>query len=388
VNQPEWWLLFFVAIVIGYIMGRRDGRRRRVQREENLSRDYIRGLNYFLNEQPDKAIEIFVKSLTVSEHTLETHLALARVFRRRGELDRATLIHSNLLEHPQLPAAARDDVQLELAQDFLAAGVLDRAEEILHKLLERGSRHDLAVMRLLLSVFEQERDWHSAINVAERLMVQDPSVAPVLAQYNCELAERMLEQSEISTARRMLRRALHLDAGCVRASLLQGRLEMAEGQWEAAMRALRRIRRQDPAFFDEVLDDLEHCYQSLDRLDQFTQYLGRLCVEAPTTAIVLKLAERLRIQFGEHAASLFLSDHLKAHPTVLGLKKMIDMQTPVIEQSGNEPLNIVKQLADQLLQRKQVYQCRSCGYEVQRRHWQCPSCHHWGTFKPHPHRDL
>ena len=88
-NQPEWWLLFFVAIVIGYIMGRRDGRRRRRRSEENLSRDYIRGLNYFLNEQPDKAIEIFVKSLAVSEHTLETHLALARVFRRRGELDRA-----------------------------------------------------------------------------------------------------------------------------------------------------------------------------------------------------------------------------------------------------------------------------------------------------------
>src|SRR5690554_5645259 len=307
-------------------MGRRDGRRRRVRREEALSRDYIRGLNYFLNEQPDKAIEIFVKSLAVSEHTLETHLALARVFRRRGELDRATLIHSNLLEHPQLPEAARDDVQLELARDFLAAGVLDRAEDILHKMLDRGSRHDETVMRLLISVFEQERDWHSAISIADRLMNKDPGIAPILAQYHCELAERLLAQQETNAARRSLRRALQLDSRCVRASFLQSRLEMAEGQWEAALRALRRIRRQDAPFFDEVLDDLERCYQELGRMEQFTQYLGRLVVEAPSTAIVIKLAERLRTQFGEKAASLFIADHVKAQPTLRGFKQMIDMQ--------------------------------------------------------------
>src|SRR5690554_1996640 len=125
-NHPEWLLLFFLAIAIGYWFGRRDSRRRNTHRMEGLSREYIRGLNFFLTQQPDKAIEIFVKSLAVSEHTLETHLALARVFRKRGELDRATLIHSNLLDHPKLPKAARDDVQVELAQDFLSAGMLDR----------------------------------------------------------------------------------------------------------------------------------------------------------------------------------------------------------------------------------------------------------------------
>lgn len=385
-NQPEWWLLFFVAIVIGYVMGRRDGRRRRRRSEENLSRDYIRGLNYFLNEQPDKAIEIFVKSLAVSEHTLETHLALARVFRRRGELDRATLIHSNLLDHPTLPKAARDDVQMELAQDFLSAGMLDRAEEILQQLLERGSRHDAQVMRLLLSVFEQERDWHSAINVAERLLVTDKSAASLLAQYHCELAERLLGQNENNAARRSLRRALQLDGQCVRASLLQGKLEMAEGHWEAAVRALRRVRRQDAACFDEVLDDLERGYKELDRLEQFTQYLGRLCVEAPSTAIVLKLAERLRQQFGDQAASLFISDHVKANPTLQGLKKIIEIEA---HSAGNqEPLTVLKQLADKLLHQKTLYQCRDCGYETQRRLWQCPSCKHWGTAKPHPHRDI
>lgn len=385
-NQPEWWLLFFVAIAIGYIMGRRDGRRRRVRSEENLSRDYIRGLNYFLNEQPDKAIEIFVKSLAVSEHTLETHLALARVFRRRGELDRATLIHSNLLDHPKLPKAARDDVQMELAQDFLSAGMLDRAEEILQLLLERGSRHNAQVMHLLLSVFEQERDWHSAINIAERLLQKDDSAAPLLAQYNCELAERLIGQGEQNAARRSLRRALQLDGRCVRASLIQGKMEMADHRWETAVRALRRVRRQDAACFDEILDDVERCYKELNRLDQFTQYLGRLCIEAPSTNIVLKLAERLRHQFGDQAASLFISDHVKANPTLLGMRKIIEIQARAV--GSQEPLLLLKQLADQLLQQKMIYLCLDCGYETQRRLWQCPSCKHWGTSKPHPHRDI
>jgi len=386
VNQPEWWLLFFVAIAIGYVMGRRDGRRRRVRSEENLSRDYIRGLNYFLNEQPDKAIEIFVKSLAVSEHTLETHLALARVFRRRGELDRATLIHSNLLDHPKLPKAARDDVQVELAQDFLSAGMLDRAEEILQSLLERGGPHSAQVMRLLLSVFEQERDWHSAINIAERLLHKEPSIAPTLAQYNCELAERLIGQGEHNAARRSLRRALQLDNSCVRASLLQGKMEMTQSRWESAVRALRRVRRQDAACFDEILDDLERCYKELNRLDQFTQYLSRLCIEAPSTNIVLKLAERLRCQLGDHAASLFIADHVKANPTLQGMKKIIEIQARAA--GSHEPLLLLKKLADQLLQQKMIYLCRDCGYETQRRLWQCPSCKHWGTSKPHPYRDI
>jgi lipopolysaccharide biosynthesis regulator YciM len=161
---------------------------------------------------------------------------------------------------------------------------------------------------------------------------------------------------------------------------------LAESHWEAAVRALRRVRRQDPACFDEVLDDLERCYKELDRLDQFTQYLGRLCVEAPSTAIVLKLAERLRNQFGDQAASLFISDHVKANPTLQGLKKIIEIEAR--SAGSQDPLAVLKQLADQLLQQKTLYQCRDCGYETQRRLWQCPSCKHWGTAKPHPHRDI
>lgn len=386
-NQPEWWLLFFIAIAIGYVLGRRDARRRHLRHVEGLSRDYMRGLNFLLNEQPDKAIEIFVKSLAVSEHTLETHLALARVFRRRGELDRATLIHSNLLDHPELPAAARDDVQLELAQDFLSAGVLDRAEDILQQMLERGSRHDVPVMRLLLSIFEQEKDWHSAISVAERLKPQDPSVAGAMSHYCCELADSLIADGQLNAARRTLRRALSLDKHCVRASLLEAQLAMQQQQWELAIRALRRVRRQEPVFFDEVLDDLEHCYLQLSRSEQFVQYLGRLCVDSPSTAIIVKLAEHLRRQLGDRAASLFLADHVKAQPSLRGLRQVLELDGNSAADSHGA-LGVLKQLADKMLQQTPSYQCRDCGFEARRQHWQCPSCKHWGSLKPGTEKDL
>lgn len=385
-NQPEWWLLFFLAIAIGYLLGRRDARRRHLRHIEGLSRNYMRGLNFLLNEQPDKAIEIFVRSLAVSEHTLETHLALARVFRRRGELDRATLIHSNLLDHPQLPLAAREDVELELAQDFLSAGMLDRAEDILQQMLERGSRHDALVMRLLLSIFEQEKDWHNAIGVAERLRVLDPSVTAAMSHYCCELADSLITDNQTNAARRCLRRALTLDKRCVRASLLQARLAMQQEQWELAIRALRRVRRQEPVFFDEVLDDLEYCYLKLSRSEQFVQYLGRLCVDSPSTAIIVKLAEHLRRQLGDRAATLFLADHVKAHPSLRGLRQVLEINGDTGEDSHGA-LGVLKQLADKLLQQGASYQCRDCGFEAQRQHWQCPSCKHWGSLKPTSEKD-
>lgn len=386
-QNPEWVALFFLAVAIGYWLGRQEGRRRQRRRVDSLSRDYMRGLNFLLNEEPDKAVDIFVDSLEVTPHTIDTHLALARLFRKRGELDRATRIHSNLLEHGELPAPVREQVELELARDYIAAGVLDRAEQILQQMLERGSRHEEVAMRHLLLIFEQEKDWHNALAVGDRLVRQDKAVAPVLAHYCCELAERLVQTNEPNAARRTLRRALAYDHGCVRASVLQGRLEMRAQQWEGAARAFRRIRKQDPGFFDEVLDDLERCYRELGRDEELSRYLATVAVEQPSTALILKLAERLRSRYGERAASLFIADYMKAHPTVRGLDRIIEMNIQSSEGSAREHFGILQRLTRQLLDHQVAYQCVDCGYAAHRLHWQCPTCKHWGSLRPHQEQE-
>lgn len=381
-EQPIWIALFFIAIAIGYALGRRDRRRRHSNRMKNLSHEYMRGLNFLLNEQPDKAVDIFVNSLDVNANTIDTHLGLARLFRKRGEVDRATRIHSNLLEQQDLPAEVREDVQLELARDYIAAGVLDRAEIILQEMLERGTRCEAQVMRHLMSIFEQEKDWHNALAVGDRLMVRDNTVAPVLAHYCCELAERLDGEDQMNSARRTLRRALAYDPGCVRANLILGRYEMNEHQWDNAIRAFRRIRRQDASFFDEVLDDLERCYVALGREAQLDKLLAKVAIDHPSTSVVLKLAERLHSRYGEKAASVFIADYMKAHPTVRGLSRIIEMNIGHTEGSAREHFGILQSLTQQLLSEQSFYQCGHCGFDAHHLHWQCPTCKHWGTLRP------
>jgi lipopolysaccharide biosynthesis regulator YciM len=381
IDQAWLWGLFFVAIAIGFLLGRHDGRRRQRRRMENLSRDYMRGLNFLLNEKPDEAVETFVNSLDVNEHTLETHLALGRLFRKRGELDRATRVHQHLLEEGDLPPSAREDVELELASDYMTGGLFDRAELILQNMIEHNARHRLTAMRKLLSIFEQEKDWNNALAVGEKLMRQDPSIAPVMAHYCCELASRMTREDERNAARRTLRRALQFDEQCARASLMQGRLEMRAGHWDNALRAFRRLRHQDAMLFDEALDQIEACYDQLNRGEEFMRYLAQCSMEHPSTPVILKLAERLRSSYGEREASLFIAEYMKAHPSVEGLQRIVEMNRESSDGEARQHLDILQRLTDRLLSEQSGYQCRHCGFEAQTLHWQCPGCKHWGTVR-------
>ncbi len=381
---PDVWLwpLFFVAIGIGYGLGRFEGRRRQRKRMAGLSRDYVRGLNFLLNEQPDQAVETLVNSLEVGEHTLETHLALGRLFRKRGELDRATRVHQHLLAAGSLPVDAREDVELELACDYMTGGLFDRAEMIFQRMVERESRHSVTAMHKLLSLFEQERDWNNALAIGEKLVRRDEAVAPVLAHYCCELAAGMTRDDERNAARRTLRRALTFDAQCARASFLQGRLELNAGNPEHALRAFKRLREQDAALFDEVLDDVAACYDALDRESELVEFLTRCSVEQPSTGVILKLAERLRARYGEREASLFIAQYMKAHPSVRGLQRIVEMNLADTDGQTREHLDILQRLTDRLLSEQSSYQCHACGFEARSLHWQCPGCKQWGTVRP------
>ena len=385
-HQEIWLLLFFLAIAIGYGLGRHSRRRRHRDRMERLSDHYMRGLNFLLNEQPDKAVDIFVNSLTVNAETIDTHLGLARLFRRRGELDRATRIHSHLLTQSDLPDQVREDVELELARDYIAAGLLDRAELILQEMLERGTRHHHQAMKHLMSIFEQERDWHNALAVGERLLQHDSSVGSVLAHYCCELASALKGEAQYNAARRTLRRALDFDPRCVRASMQMGRLEMQAQQWEDAIRAFRRVRRQDPEFFSEVLDELEQCYVALNRGEQLDRLLAKWALDRPSTPLVLKLAERLRGRYGDKAASTFIADYMKAHPTVRGLNRIVEMNIQSTEGVAREHFGILQRLTEQLMSEQSIYQCGHCGFDAHQMHWQCPSCKQWGSLRPLQHQ--
>jgi len=383
-SEPLWLIpLFFFAIATGFFLGRREGKRRQRRRMDSLSQEYVAGLNFLLNEEPDKAVQALLNSLEVNDQTLETHLSMARLFRKRGEFDRATLIHSHLLEQGELPRATQEQIQLELAEDYLAGGLFDRAEEVLLEMLDQECEKREQVIRQLTYLYEQERDWTNAISMGEHLVKSQPKIAPVLAHYCCEEAEAQIARSELNPARRMLRRALGFDKNCVRASVLQGRLEMREEDWNAAIDAFRRIWKQDPDFFDEVLSELRQCYQALEKEEDFIRMLADYSAETPSTARVLLLSEQLRERYGDREAGQFIADYMQANPTVLGLHRLIDMNLQgSAEGEAREHLGLLKALTERLTSGKTIYQCRRCGFQTPLLQWRCPSCRRWGTINP------
>lgn len=181
----------------------------------------------------------------------------------------------------------------------------------------------------------------------------------------------------------MLRRALGFDKQCVRASVVQGRLEMRDEQWNDAIDAFKRIWKQDPDFFDEVLDELRQCYQHLEKEEEFIKLLADISAERPSTARVLLLSEQLRERYGDREAADFIADYMKANPSVRGLHRIIDMNLQGSAQGeAREHLGMLKELTERLTSDNTVYQCRRCGFQTPLLQWRCPSCRRWGTIKP------
>ncbi len=377
------WLLLPVAAFSGWIIGRRgrtdaggpDGR-------EALRGDYFQGLNYLLNEQPDKAIEVFTRMVEVDADTVETHLALGNLFRRRGEVERAIRIHQNLIARPSLNREQRTLALLELGEDYLRAGLLDRAENLFQEVVEAGS-HVPQALTHLLDIYQQEKEWGNAIQVAARLeQYSHREMGPMIAQFYCEQADAAWRSGEINHARNLIKRALTGDPGCVRASILQGDIERGVGNYKQALKCYQRIRDQDRDYLPEVLVGLHECYTQLGRVDAFRKYLEELQRAYSGASLVLALAERIRQDDGEEAAARYLVDQLRARPSVRGLNRLIELNLSRSGQADGEDLQVLRELFHSLLRDRPGYSCRHCGFQARTLHWHCPSCRSWATIKP------
>jgi len=385
VDQPYQllWLLLPVAAATGWWLGRRGSRAAAPEGgEETLRSDYFRGINYLLNEQPDKAIEVFIKVLEVDQETVETHLALGNLYRRRGEVDRAIRIHQNLVARNTLTPDQRHESLLELGQDYLSAGLLDRAENLFSELAATDS-YRVQALRQLIDIYEQEKDWDQAIECARKLeQATGNQLGSVIAHYHCEQAERLRGDDDFAAALKVTGQALDTHRGCVRASLLEGDIHCARGDHERAIRAYQRVEDQDPAFLPETIERIHRCYRSLGRLEDLRLWLSRLLERYGWTSAALELADLHRDSGGPRAAIDFIAARLAKRSSVRALDRLMELE---LEDRGSqmpEYYGILKNLTQALLSDRHVYKCSHCGFPARSLHWQCPSCKHWNTIKP------
>nr|WP_320136916.1 lipopolysaccharide assembly protein LapB [uncultured Amphritea sp.] len=373
----------FAAVAIGWLLGRRQNNKQPSQ--NTLQQEYFRGLDFLLSEKTDEAIDSFIRALEINSDTIPAHIALAKLFRKKGDVERAIQIHQSLLARSNL---SHDDfmrIQMALARDYYAVGLLDRAENLLIEI--RSQRPDADVRQnaaaLLIKLYAKEKEWQQALDVAQQLSTLELQGLDVeLSHYCCELAECYMASQRYRHAMSKLNEAFSFDKNSVRASLLLADIAIKQAEWKKAIAALKQIAQQDSAFLSETIDRLKHCYLELNQLSEFERLMKQWLNKYPSTSIMLALADIIVERQGAYPAGAFITDQLKKRPSLKGFNQLIDLYITHAAKGTNESLMVLRGLTGQLELSKPVYHCQRCGFSGKSLHWQCPSCQNWGTTKP------
>ena len=369
-------LLVLLAFLLGFMLSRR--RSKKTRRQLRFSNDYFQGLNYLLNDEQDKALEIFLKLVEVDWETIDTSLALGTIFRRKGELDKSIKLHQTLLARPSLPQEYKSRVLLELARDYQLAGWLDRAEGLYNEVLKDDIFAQDA-LKYLMSIYQQEHEWNAAINIARRYQRKaKENLRPVIAQYFCELSELALQNGDGKQAETLATQALSEDENCVRSSIILGSLAMDRGAYKRAIRFLQQVEFQNIEFMPLVINQLSDCYRNQSNLKSLVTYLKSVERNYDNISFIPYLSDLIYEIYGRQAAHEYLASAIIQKPSLEGLKKALELKDKDQDCSDD----FLPEVLDVMIRKKPDFQCTHCGYSANTLYWLCPSCHTWGGMKP------
>lgn len=335
---------------------------------------YYKGVNFLLNDQPDKALGVFIEMLDVNSETVELHLALGHLFRQQGEVERSIRLHQNLLARPTLSDDLMDQVRLELGKDYLKAGLLDRAEEVFKGFKAKSSFKQEAML-LLQDLYERERDWNSAIHIGQLLRKNsNKDLSVPVSHYHCELAEQAFDNKNYDESRVWAKKALVVNKRSVRASIQLAKLAAYKEQYRKAISLLLQVPKQDERFTSEIMFPLMEYYTAIEQgKNSHRRYVGRVLdlVRPPT----------FRGSSGgiEKGASLI---NMNENVSLLGVKQYLSLLASQNDEANSALLMKVHKLIEQVTNHIGSYRCEQCGFSGNQLHWQCPSCRHWQSIIP------
>jgi lipopolysaccharide biosynthesis regulator YciM len=345
-----------------------------------ISADYLRGLNLVLSRKTDEALELFIQMAKVDEDTLETHFALGHLFRRRGEFDRAIRVHENLLARENLNEMQRDQAIFALAEDYLGAGLFDRAEELLEQ-IEGSETHSQIALEKLVYIYEREGEWGKAIETHRRLEMLSGERTPHVAHYYCELAEQALAAGDTATARDRLQATIRSPSGALRGTLIRARIAHDEKRFREAASLYEQVLERDRAFVADVLPELIDCYEQEDRSGEFEAFVSSAIARDPTLNSEFAYAAILNELTRSEALGNCIVRFISASP-VLTLLIDVEAINSGEPKARHDALARVVSGLRKLALSTARYRCANCGYGTQRFIWQCPSCKLWETIRP------
>jgi lipopolysaccharide biosynthesis regulator YciM len=372
--------LFLLLAAAGWAMGR-FGERDEEDAPPPLNIDYLKGLNFLLNEQTDQALEHFLEMVRVDDKTIETHFALGNLFRRRGEVDRAIRIHQNIIARPDLAAEARDQGLFALAKDYLHAGLLDRAEKLFARLAQ-GSRYQVQALENLCRIYEQEKEWSKAIESGQALeTLSGKSLALQIAHYYCELADAAAGAKDYSSARQYVKKAQSGRPRTMRGALTRAHIARETNDFKTAIRLYHRIIEEHTYLISEALPEIVATYASEGSMDGLDQALKSMLAKNPEMSSLVAYTAIVNNIGGTPVIDECVEDYILKEPT---LAEFVDLHQldKAAGASHEAALEKVRSALSKLASATPRYQCQECGFSSQRLLWQCPSCRNWETQRP------
>ena len=380
-----WMLLVFPLFFgMGWLAARMDIKEL-LSESSALPQSYFQGLKFLLNEQQDKAIEAFIEVVKIDPQTVELHFALGSLFRRRGEVDRALRMHHNLVDRVDLDDDKRQQAIFELAQDYLKAGILDRAESLFREL--EKTPYARQALEFLLELFQKEHDWLKAIAVAQRLtVVTGQSYGKHAAFFYCELASEEIAQGNTKGnsdgARAHLQQALQDYPGAVRANMMLGDMAADEGKHQEAITIWKKIETQDGQYLPLVAERLLNAYRSLKRETEGVVLLREYLSKYHSLDLMNVVFDGVLKSEGAAAAYQLVRDQLERNPTLLGLDKLLEAQLLEVPTERRADIQMVKDLVYKRTRNLAMYLCANCGFKARQFYWHCPACHAWDSYPP------
>lgn len=372
------WLLLPVAAAGGWFAAQRAGAGRSAA-FWNYSSDFHAGLGALLDERRERPVELFTTLSDTDRDTADTHLALGRLFRRRGEVDRAILLHESLLEREELGASVHADARYELARDYASAGLIDRAQAALRELVASGLRVGDAYASLL-ELHERERDWQRAIEVAREAAESGTGARDELvAHYRCELAVEARDAGYTDEARALLESALESHAGCARANILLGDLALEAEDYAEAIDRYARVEAQRPDLAPEIVERRVRALLAHDDPVPLRDWIERVRAQRNAYSVVRAARAVIERLDGAQAAERFFKRQILARPSLRGLRDWAHDQLPRSRPGEREKVQVICELLDGVVQDRPHYLCASCGFRGNVLHWRCPSCGTWDS---------
>lgn len=378
--QIDWiWPALVLAFLCGVLLSR-YWLKGQEKPDGKVNQEYFKGLNFLLNEEPDKAIEVFIKALEVDSETVELHLALGGLFRRKGQVDRATRVHQNLIARSTLTDEQRIQAIYELAQDYYKAGLFDRAENLFLELKDAHS-HRADALEGLCNIYQQEKEWAKAIDVSrQHKRTERAQYSKRIAHFWCELADQSIAESQFDNARKYLRNALNEDRSSGRAVMLRGELNYQQNKFRKALECWHSLSVSNPNLASLLVEKIILCYQQLDDANGLKAYLLNVASIPKETAAFNLWRQTLEKIFGEDATlermfAQIQEEGLNGSVATYLYQNTATSNIPTAQQSL-----LLKDLLGRAMNRKIEYTCGRCGFATKALYWHCANCGEWESF--------